>query len=233
MSGWSRHLAGWVVAIGIVAVLAVALMLRDGSLAAGEGPPTPSPSADAPVAEAPATPRPSRKATPKPTVAMTPAPTPVPTSVPATPTPVPVAAAPPPAAPQPTPVPVHDDEPVLLTEERVDGAFGSTLTIGDYRVRVTRTTIPSTHECATWPGTVAFEVTIWNAGPLEAVHFDVDGLASSSCFDTEVIGAPWVSSGVSADVFLAPSEGNDLAGKPLTIWISADGGPHTLTFVFH
>lgn len=240
MKGWSRQFRGWIAVIGMVGVLAAALTVRGGQLSAGEGSVTPPPAADVVVADATLTPRPTREPTPKPTatatatatpVASTPAPTPTP--MPATPVPVPVTAAPRPPAATPTPVPVHDDEPGILTEERVVGAFGNTLSIGDYQVRAIRKTTPSTHECATWPGTVAFEVTIWYAGPMESVHFDVEGLSSSACFDTTAVGAIWVSSGVTADVFVGTSEGANLAGKPLTIYISPDGGLHSLAFKFH
>ncbi len=237
MKGWSRQLGGWIVAIGMVGVLAIGLTVRGGQLSAGEGSPAPSPSADAAVAEASATSRPTRRPTPEPTATETPnasTPAPSPTPLPATPTPAPVAAAPPPPpAATPSPAPVHDDEPVLLTQERVAGAFGSTLTIGDYQVRAIRKTSPSTHECATWPGTVAFEVTIWYAGPVESVHFDVAGLSSSACYDLGAVGAAWVGSGVTADVFVTNSGGPSLAGKPLTVYISPEGGPHSMAFTFN
>lgn len=228
MTKSGREATRWLVAIGVIAILAVALALRGGSLGVGQAPPA---SADA-VAAATLSPTPSPRSTPEPTARPTATPVPAtPTPIPATPapTPVPVAAAPAPAA---TPVPVHDDDPVLLTEDRVEGTFGTNLTIGNYQVRAIRKTTPSTHECATRPGVAAFEVTIRYNGPLEAVYFDVASLANSACFHTDVVGVPWVASGVTADVFIEPSEGNSLAGKPLTVWISPDGGPHTLTFIF-
>lgn len=230
-------------AIGAIVVMAVALSVRGGADVAGRIAATPATSAHVPLADGSGTHRPTPGPTARPTLVPTPdattatptlTPGPTSTPVPGPPTAAPVAAAPPPPpAATPTPVPVHDDEPVLITEDRVAGAFGSTLSIGSYQVRATRKTTPSTHECATWPGAVAFEVTIWYGGPLEAVSFDVAGLSSSACYDIGVVGAPWVASGVKADVFVTPSGGASLTGKPLTVYISPDGGSHSLAFKFN
>jgi type IV secretory pathway VirB10-like protein len=230
MRGWSRHLAGWVAAVVVVGVLAFALTLRGGSLTAGDSPPSPAPS-DAQVAEVPATPRPTRVPTPEPTVASTPAPTPAPTPIPPTPTPVPVAAAP----VTPTPVPVHDDEPVLITNDRVEGNLGETLTLDGYQVRVVRQTAPSTSQCAThaeW-GDHEYVVTITYSGSLFNVQMMIGGWAQMTCTDGSGEATQQHPSGIPVEMWIQPAAESPASGRPVEIWIMPVNGPHSLTFAFH
>lgn len=230
MRSWSRHLAGWVTAIVVVAVLAFALTLRGGSLTVGDSPATPSPSTDAPVAQATVTPRPT--AEPTPTIAPTPPPTSAPTIVPATPTPVPVAAAPPAT---PTPVPGHDDDPVLLTNDRVDGTLGQTLTIGGYSVRAVRVASPAEGQCATilQGGEHFYEITLTYAGPLYSVSFDIGGGISMWCNDFNGDITQQFPSGVTRVVVVAPAENSAASGRPFSVFLTPQNGPHSLWYVFN
>lgn len=253
MSGWARQAGTWIGLIAVVAVVGGGLAFR--ANLSGSQSPTPSPTvAAAAVAGASPTlaktearvPRPTRApATPRAT--STPAAstaTPVSTPSPPAPappvpaTPAPVAAAPQlaqPAPAAPTPVPVHDNEPVLLTEKRVDGAFGQTLTVDGYSVSAVRASAPSA-ACFASLGLNAqvFDVTITYSGPIHDVHFAVAGSSWAWCMDAEGSAAQKFPSGVTQQIVVATAEGYPpTSDAPLTAWVTAVNGSHTMTFAFH
>jgi hypothetical protein len=233
MNEWGRQAAGWLAAIGVIAVLAVALTLRGGSTSVGQALATASPSADAAIAEASPTPRPTRRPTPEPTAEPTATPPPVtPAPAPATPAPTPVAVAP---APTATPVPVHDDDPVVMTQDRVDGTLGQTLTIGGYSVRAVRMAAPADDECATilQGGEHFYEITLTYSGPLFDVGFDIGGGISMWCIDAEGSASAQYPSGVTRAIVAAPGETSAASGLPFTVFVTTVNGPHSLWYVFH
>ena len=235
MNSFARQTAGWVAAVGLIGVLAVALAMRGGTTPVGGQEATASASDPEAAAEL-ATPQPTRLPTTKPTAAVTPSPTTSPATaspVPATAQPTPVAVAPAPASP--TPVPVHDDEPVLATNERVNGTLGQTLTIDGYQVRVVRKTATSVSQCATihdW-GEHIYEVTITYSGPLFEVQHMIGGWVSMACIEGEGDARQQFPSGTAVDVFIEPGEQSPASGSPVEVWITTVNGPHSLTFAFH
>lgn len=156
------------------------------------------------------------------------------------PTPGPVAAAPSaqppaPAPPAPTPVPVHDDDPVLLTEERVDGALGQTLTIDSYSVHAVRKATPVDDGCIqnhTKPYEV-FDITLTYTGPLFMVSLSTDEPTSFWCVEGPGDAAAAFPSGVTRQVVVGYEEGSVGSGPPFIVWITPVNGPHSLTFAFH
>ncbi len=242
MNAWTRQAGGWIATIGVIVVLAGALVLRDG-LATDTASPTPSLRTDGVAAQASDTLRPSDPATPRSTGTSMPRATSMPatpTPLPATPPPAAAAQAPaPPAAPAPappssTPVPVADPDPALLTEERVDGAFGQTLTIDGYSVRALRTAAPQS-ACIgdLTPDIQVFDVTLTYSGPLFDVGFDVAGPTWTWCVDGGGSGAPLFPSGVTRQVVVTTGEGYSTGDAPLTVYIKTVNGSHSLRFAFH
>lgn len=137
----------------------------------------------------------------------------------------------------PTPVPVRDDEPVLLTNDRVEGKLGETLVIDGYQVRVVRKAAPSVSGCATdttvdW-GQHVYEVTITYSGPLWDVQAMVGGGVHMSCWAGEGAATQQFPSGQTVEVFIMPGEDSAASGIPVEIWLTAVNGPHSMTFAFH
>lgn len=171
-----------------------------------------------------------------------PTPAPPPSEAPAAPSPTPpaVAAAPsaPPQAPAPpasTPVPIHDGDPVLLTEERVDGAFGQTLTIGGYRVRAVRKATPVSDGCIqshAQPYEV-FDLTLTYTGPIFNLQMSVDEPTSFWCVEGPGDATVAFPSGVTRQVIVGYEDGYVGADAPFVVWITPVNGPHYLTFAFH
>lgn len=169
-----------------------------------------------------------------------PDPTETPASVAAEPTapptaPPPPAPPPPPAAPTPTPVPVHDDEPSLQTFERVDGAFGQSLTIGAYSVRAVRVAAPAPDACLEGnPSNVeVFDVTLTYSGPLYSVGFAIDSPSFAWCVDATGDISQQFASGVTRQVIVHTVDGDVAADAPLLVSLMPVNGPHTLLFGFH
>jgi hypothetical protein len=148
-----------------------------------------------------------------------------------------VAAGPTPVAvaPAPTSTPVHDDDPVLLTHDQVDGTLGQTLTIDGYSVRAVRVAAPPGDECVTIArgGEHFYEITLTYAGPLFDVSFDVGGWAGMWCVDAEGDASAQFPSGVTRTVMIAPGEDSAPSGSPLRVFITTVNGPHSLWYVFH
>jgi len=236
MNRLGRQAASWFVVIGVVAAMAVAIAVRGGTSATG-APPS-AQSADAVVAEASAPSIPTPMPTPRPTLEPTPEPTPAPTPTLQRPTaqPTPIAVAP---APTATPVPIHDDEPVLLTEERVDGTLGDTLTIAGYSVRAVRVAAPAPGECATISreGDHFYEITLTYAGPLRQINFDIGGGVALWCFEGEdfeadASPADHFPSGMTRSVLVRPGENSAASGRPLNVYLSVISDSHTYWYVF-
>jgi hypothetical protein len=230
MTEWSRHAAGWLAAIGVVAVLAAALVLRGGSTQVGQGP---EPSTAAPTTAATPSPTSTPRSTPEPTAVPTATPEPAtPTPMPATPAPTPVAVAPAPAA---TPAPVHDNDPVLMTHDRVDGSLGQTLTIDGYSVRAVRLSEPSDNQCATiLEGDEHFyEITVTYSGPLFDVSFDLGGGISMWCIDHAGEAPQQFPSGVPRTIVARPAENSSSSGLPFAVFVTTVNGPHVLWYVFN
>jgi hypothetical protein len=235
MRNWGRQATGWLAAVAVIGAFAIALSVRGGSISAGRAPTAASPSADAVVAEASRRPLPSRRPTPEPTIQATSTPQPAtPTPVPATPIPTAVTVAPAPAATA-TPVPVHDDEPTLMTHERVDGRLGQTLTIDGYSVRAVRVAAPADDECATilQGGEHFYQITLTYSGPLFNVDFDIGGGISMWCIDADGSARDQYPSGVTRAIVAAPGETSTTNGLPFSVFITTVNGPHSLWFVFN
>jgi hypothetical protein len=151
--------------------------------------------------------------------------------MPATPAPTPVAAAP---APTATPAPVHDNDPVLLTNDRVDGALGQTLTIDGYSVRAVRLSGPSDNQCATiLEGDEHFyEITVTYSGPLFDVSFDLGGGISMWCIDHAGEASQQFPSGVARTIVVRPGDNSSPSGLPFSVFVTKVNGPHTFWYVF-
>lgn len=246
MTPMARELRSWLALAAIVIALAAGLAIRAGlpdSNAAAEATASASPTASPPPTAEPVTrvilpltgtiTPPTRAAALSPTDAP-PDPSATPTPVAAAPSP-PSAPTPPPAAPTPTPVPVHDDQPSLLTEERVDGSFGETLTIDGYSVRAVRKAVPAPDGCLDndTSNVEAFDVTITYSGPLDDVQFAIDSPTESWCIDASGSVGQLFPSGVARQIIVRFADGYMSADAPLVVWVQSVNGPHTLVFAYN
>lgn len=251
MTTMTRELRGWLAVAAVVLALAAGLTVRAGlpdpdsptaqtrAAATADASPTEAPIAgfNPPLTETitPPTRPVGADASPAPSATPPPAPaTPVP-APPAASSPAPAPAAPPPPAPTPTPEPVHDDEPSLQTFERVDGAFGQTLTIGAYGVRAVRVAAPVPDACLEGdPSNVeVFDVTLTYSGPLYSVGFAIDSPTFAWCVDATGDASQQFASGVTRQVVVHIADGYMAADAPLLVSLMPVNGPQTLLFGFH
>lgn len=245
MTPMARELRSWLALAAIVIALAAGLAIRagtPGSDAAAEATASASPTASPPPTAEPMARvvLPLTETISPPTRATAPSPTDAPADPSATPAPVAAAPSapaitPPPAAPTPTPVPVHNPEPSLLTQERVDGGFGQTLSIDTYSVRAVRKAVPAPDGCLDNDTTnvEAFDVTITYSGPLDDVQFAIDSPTESWCIDASGSAGQLFPSGVTRQIIVRFADGYMSADAPLVVWVQPVNGPHTLVFAFH
>ena len=130
---------------------------------------------------------------------------------------------------------MHDDDPVVLTEERVDGAFGQALTIGTYRVHAVRKSVPVTDGCIqnhTEPYEI-FDVTLTYSGPVFDVQLAIDSPTAYWCVEGPGDASAMFPSGVTRQVIVGYEDGYAAADAPFVVWVTPVNGPQTLTFAFH